>query len=115
MLVLSSCGSLPNLFGTPPPIPDDCWFLEGAAIGFSGPTTLGELGMGGPDGRWDHVNVHAWVTRDRIDLWGGAELTQAVCAVTEDPEFTAATDTAVVWNEYPVIEGMPDPGYERDD
>ena len=113
--ILAGCSSIMNPFSTMPPIPEDCWFLEDQTVGFSGPTTLGALGMSGQDGRWDHVRVYAWITKDRIDLWGGAELTQAVCAVTEDRAFIAENDAAVVWNEYPVINGMADPNVERED
>jgi hypothetical protein len=118
---LAACGSLAFPPQTPPTQAGDCWFLDEAAIGWEGHTTLGQLGMGGPGGRWDDVEVYAWITRDRIDLWGGAELTQAVCAATDDREFIAQRDdlgggdTAVVWNEYPVVNGGPDPGFGRDD
>jgi hypothetical protein len=64
--------------------------------------------MGGQGGQWDRIEVYHWITADRIDLWGGAEMTRAVCTVTDDPAYIQAFDGGVDWNEYPVINGMPD-------
>ena len=107
---LSACALLQE-----PAKPDECWFLDDAPLAFSGFTTLSELGMGGPEGEFDDERVYAWITQERIDLWGGAELTQAVCTLTDDPALAARLGSAVGWNEYPVVNGMPDPGFERDD
>ena len=87
---------------------DTCWFLEGQPIGRQGYTTLGELGMGGGDGQWADVRVYAWITANEVDLWGGAEMTRAVCTLTEDPDFIAATGESVGWNEFPLVNGMAD-------
>lgn len=82
---LAACSGVAQLGGAPTPPVDDCWFLEGEAIGQEGYTTLGELGMSGRDGRWDDVRVYAWITENQIDLWGGAEMTRAVCTANGRP------------------------------
>ena len=105
---LSACTDLAQLaVATPTPV-GLCWFLEDETIGQEGYTTLGQLGMGGQGGQWDRIEVYHWITADRIDLRGGAEMTRAVCTVTDDPAYIQAFDGGVGWNEYPVIDGMPD-------
>jgi hypothetical protein len=109
-VMASACGAASELGIVPTPPTQDagCWFLADEPIGWAGYTTLGELGMGGRDGRWNGVRVYAWITENRIDLWGGAELTQAVCTVTDDPEYIEQLGGSIGWNEYPVVNGMPD-------
>ena len=112
-LLLSACGATanPGAIPTPPATDDGCWFLQTQLVSWEGYTTLGELGMAPEDGSWDGVRVYAWITRDAFDLWGGGEMTRAVCTVTDDPRVIAANAGSIGWNEFPVVNGMPD----RDD